>query len=476
MPVLQLSEIRLDIMKKKLCVAVAREMAVRAFLPDHMRRGAISLPAFLILLFFGLSLLLPHGVGFQHPFGLPNIDLPRIAVLSLNLAALLLVVQFRNQLTRFFEPAPLVQWLLIFIGVWQFIAAAFSSSPRGALLWAFGNWLTLWGLAFVTIAAGQSKGYWDTLAAILKIVVLIVMIWAALEWVTQGRIISYRNTWSWEMTQSSLELYRVYRLSVGPYPNNHYLSLILCTLGGFVLVSRRGSLLKSSLLVAAVASTGLVAGFVAFFGMLTANLLLERRLAAAWPLFLFLVFITTISIVDSHPYAFLTSGIHASFTQNLDTSSMPSMDASLIPNVSSTPIHRGSFIARLMNTWSVLEQVLQHPLFGFGPGAITDIAKVHTSLQCSTDLGSLFLHITESGLPIGFALLATLVVSLVRGYRSRAQESRAAALGLTGFVIITISSPVTYFWGLAFVLCGVISFYSRSGTKACGSDIAAETQ
>lgn len=440
-------------------------MAVRALWPDHMRRGAISLPAFLILLFFGLSLLLPHGVGFQHPFGLPNIDLPRLAVLSLNLAALSLVVQFRRQLACFLEPAPPIQWLLILIGVWQFIAAAFSSSPKGAFLWAFGNWLTLWGLAFVIIAAGQSRDYWGALVAILKIVVLIVMIWATLEWVTQERIITYRNTWSEDVLQNSLELKRLYRLSVGPYPNNHYLVLILCSLGGFVLGSRRGYLLKSSLLVAAVASTGAAAGFAAFFVMLVANLFLGKRLAAAWPLFLFVALMATIAVTDLTPYAFLTSGIDSATHTPL----------TLDDRGTSAPIHPGSLQARLMNTWSVFLQTLQHPLFGFGPGAVGDMARVHTSLQSSTDLGSLFLHIAESGLTVGFALLAALGISLVRGYRSRAPEPRAAALGLAGFVIVSMSSPVTYFWGLAFVLCGVIGFYSGSGIEGRGENTPSKT-
>lgn len=454
-------------MKIFFCAVAACDKVARKFWPDRMRGNAISLPAFLILIFFFLSLILPHGVGFQHPFGMPNIDLPRIMVLSLNLSSLLLFIKFRKQLACFIEPAPLVQWQLIFIGIWQFIAAAFSSSPRGALLWAFGNWLTLWGLAFAIIAAGQAKSYWDNLVALLKIVVLIAMVFAIFELVTQERLITYRNTWSSDVLQNSLELTRIYRLSVGPYPNNHYLVLILCALGGFVLGSQRGYLLKGGLLIAAVASTGVVAGFVAFFVMLVANLFLERRLAAVWPLFLFIALMATVAALSSTQYAFLTSGIDSSLHTSMQSGYGSAGERP-------APIHPGSLVARLMNTWSVLTQTLLNPLFGFGPGAVGDIARVRTSLQSTTDLGSFFLHIAESGLPVGFALLATLGTSLVRGYRSRSPEARAAALGLTGFVIVSMSSPITYFWGLAFVLCGVIIFYSGSNIETRGGDVLAK--
>ena len=45
-----------------------------------------------ILCLLAAFLLLPHGIGFDHPFGLPSLDLPRLSVFLLNLVAFSILI------------------------------------------------------------------------------------------------------------------------------------------------------------------------------------------------------------------------------------------------------------------------------------------------------------------------------------------------------------------------------------------------
>ena len=222
-----------------------------------------------ILCLLAAFLLLPHGIGFDHPFGLPSLDLPRLSVFLLNLVAfsILIIHSTSSKRKRLFLPAPQVQVCLVLIGAWQVLAALASAFPKAALMWALANWVMLWGLAFSVNAMSQFDGFSEHLINLLKAVAIILALWALGEWVTQGRVVTFRNTWPDDVLLNSLELKRIYRLSIGPYPCNHYLGVVLCTLGGFLLMDRRW-LLLGFLLLGGVLSTGFVTAFVGFTIML----------------------------------------------------------------------------------------------------------------------------------------------------------------------------------------------------------------
>ena len=95
-----------------------------------------------------LVFLLPHGIGLSSPFGLPNIDLPRLAVLGFHAIALSALV-INPPRGLFSGGMGLVRAVLLFIGSWQFLAALFSATVSGSIIWAIGNWLNIWGLAFL---------------------------------------------------------------------------------------------------------------------------------------------------------------------------------------------------------------------------------------------------------------------------------------------------------------------------------------
>src|SRR5437867_4804685 len=293
-----------------------------------------------VLFLLAAFLVLPHGIGFDHPFGLPSLDLPRLSALLLNLVALSIFIHQIRNAKELFLPAPQVQVCLVLIGGWQVLAASASASPKGSLMWGLANWVMLWGLAFSVNAMSQFDGFSEQLIKLLKAVAIILALWALGEWVTQGRVVTFRNTWPGDVLLNSLELKRIYRLSIGPYPCNHYLGIVLCTLGGFLLMDRR-RLLLGFLLLGGVLSTGFVAGFVAFAIMLIFFWGVSRSWDAVIFLSVFLVSVVTV-IALGQPTEQQTA-LEAEYGQLLAGSE-----------------HAGSPVNRIGNSVYVLQQALKH--------------------------------------------------------------------------------------------------------------------
>src|SRR5437773_294022 len=85
---------------------------------------------------FCCAVLLPQGVGFKLAPALPNIDLPRLAML-----ALLGLFVFQAPKIRFtiFNNAPRTLTMLLALAAWQFLCAFVSASPKWSAIWAIGN-------------------------------------------------------------------------------------------------------------------------------------------------------------------------------------------------------------------------------------------------------------------------------------------------------------------------------------------------
>ena len=411
------------------------------------KRDGIGLPLQQIPILFLLAafLLLPHGMGFDHPFGLPSLDLPRLAVLLFYPFAFFAFIQNIRRSKQILMPAPGVQVCLVFVACWQVLSALLSASPKGALLWAVANLVMLWGLAFFINAMGQFNDFSWHLVSLLKVtgVVLTLLAWG--EWVTQGRIFPFRNTWPDDVVWNTLNLERIYRLSIGPYPDNHYLGVALCILSGFLLIDRR-RLFLGFLLIGGVLSTGFVTGFVALTMVLIGFLYLSRSKDATILLMVFLISAGTV-ISLGQPRAGVSSA-HTPYAHILSGSD-----------------HRGSTVSRIENTISVLQQALTHSVFGFGTGAVADPARVPSELKIWSDIGGLTIHIVESGYIVGALLIVVLCLSIWRGMRSGDSVSQGGALGLIGFTITQLATPVIYFWGIALIICGLIEH--RSHLSAC---------
>jgi hypothetical protein len=344
----------------------------------------------------------------------------------------------------------LVRAVLLFIGSWQFLAALFSATVSGSIIWAIGNWLNIWGLAFLATSQrsfGENRDQWTKLFFIIGIV---LVLWGLGEGLLQQRFITVRNTWPLDMQDHSARLRRLYLLAVGPYPNNHHLGIALCAFSGFLL---RGSNYKVVIgvgLACAMLASGFVAGWLAFVLILLLNLVFSagRRTIGAWlPLALFL------------------GGLILIWRIGIPNGDIGSTDWAFLVN--SGADNRGSFDARWRGLVSAFDQFLLHPLMGFGPGAIADVKRVPTTLVLSTDLGSAFAFFVECGLPVGLLVLALVSLAIVVGLGSRDEQAISAALGLTGIVVTGLSSPASYFWGLAFVMCALI--FRARGARVKGS-------
>lgn len=385
-----------------------------------------------------LVFLLPHGIGFSHPFGLPNIDLPRLALFGFHAFALRALYLNAPQ-DLFSGSIGRARAALLFMGFWQFLAALFSVAVGGSFISAIANWLNIFGLAFLVISQRFFCEKRDQWANIFLTIGLILTLWALGEALLQERFITHRNTWSADMLDYSVRLRRLYLLAIGPYPNNQYLGIALCAFSGFLLRSSRYKIVIGIGLSVGLLSTAFVAGWLAFMLILLLNLSFsaDRKNIGEWlPLVVFLGGLALIWRV----------GIPDGNVIDTDWAFLGNDDAD----------NRGSFAARWRGLVYASSQILSHPLMGFGPGAIGDIKRVPTTLVLSTDLGSWPVFFIESGLPVGILVFVLVSVAIVTGLRSRDELAISSALGLTGIAVTGLSSPVSYFWGLAFVMCGAV--------------------
>lgn len=396
---------------------------------------------------FALVFLLPHGIGFISPFGLPNIDLPRLAVLGFHVFALL-ALGLNPPQGLFSGEVGRVRAALLFIGSWQLLSALSSAAVGGSVIWAIGNWLSIWGLAFLAISQrsfGEKRDQWTKLFFFIG---MVLVLWGLGEYLLQQRFVTVRNTWSAEMLDHSVRLRRLYLLAIGPFPNNHHLGIALCAFSGFLLRGSSQKVVVGVGLSCAMLATGFVAGWLAYVLVLLLNLVFSagRRTIGTWL-----------------PLAVFLGGLILIWRLGIPNGDIGSTDWAFLANDSAD--NRGSFDSRWRGLVSAIDQLLLHPMMGFGPGSIADVKRVPTTLVLSTDLGSVFAFFLESGLPVGLLVIALVLRAIVVGLGSRDEQAISAALGLTGIVVTGLSSPTSYFWGLAFVMCALI-FAQRAGARA----------
>ncbi len=413
----------------------------------------------LTMALFAGSILLPQGVGLPLPGGLPNLDLPRLAMLAV---ILLLVVKVTSTGRLDVRGAPRTLTLLAALSVWQMVSAAASEAPRGATVWALGNLLTTWLFAFAVISLAGGMKRREQVVRVLTVVAVLLSLWSVAEMVTQHKLVPVRNLWSGEESQSfSTSLRRLIPgssialplISIGPFAVNLTLAGVLCTLAGFLLVRGRTSArwhrFHIALLALALFATQSRAAILAFAVMVVINLaaigtLRERR---------------RLIMVVAGALVLLLGGTQLWLALSTAYADAIAADSS-----------SGSLGSRVGGLRLLADQFNRWWLVGFGPGSLFDGDRVPTSIQVFSDPGSYFAFFVESGLIAGLMLTALVVLSVRDGLRSRMVETRGAALGLIGFWITTLSSITPWGWGIALALAGLVESWTRGERRSRLSD------
>lgn len=415
---------------------------------ERTRRWGVST---VTLLLFAGAILLPQGIGVRSPAGLPNVDLPRLSAIGvIVLLVLRLLTTGRVRLGQ----APRTLVLLAFVACWQLVAALASDSPAASAMWALGNALTIWLFAFAAISLIGGDATRPRVVRMITILALILSAWSVFELVTQQKVFPSRNLWSGEGTKFSTSMRRLIPgstimlpfMSLGPFALNLTLAGALCAVGGFLLrreSGRRPRRWRIALFVLAVLATQSRAGIIAMAVMLMINSGGASRFRERWRLMVMTGGVIAIALFFGGERVWLA--VQTAFR-----------------DAGSGESSAGSFSTRFANLQSIIEGVGTWGLVGYGPGSIFDADRVVTSVKVIGDPGSYFAFFLESGLPAGLAITVIMFVSVREGLRSKLPETRAAAVGLIGFWITTLSSITPWSWGMALALAGFVEGWTRA--------------
>ena len=363
-------------------------------------------------------------------------DLPRVAILGV-----LLLLATKSILTGRFalRGARRTLTLLVGLAVWQVLSAITADARGGALTWAVGNILTMWGFA---IAVTSLTGGADQRARVARVLVLlatILALWSIGELVTQHKLFPTRNLFIESGQRFSTTLRRLIPgsrgiilpyMSIGPFASSLSFAGVLCALGGFLLVAtekaRRSTIrLRVAMFVAAVMATQSRVGVLAAAAMLAGTTLWGRSRERRWTLPVAATMVATILMLGGSQLRLAFQTAYSGVVAGEES--------------------RGSLGRRLRNLEAMRDDFGEWWLLGFGPGSLFDADRVASSVQLFTDPGSLFAFFLESGMPAGLMLTVLVVTSIRTGSRSQIAEARAAAIGLLGFSITTLSSITP--WG-----------------------------
>lgn len=423
------------------------------------------------LLFFA-SVFLPQGVGLKLAPDLPNLELPRVAMLAMIGLLILRVPQIKASA---FSHAPRTLALLATLAIWQFLPAVFSGAQKWSILWAMANVVVFWGFAFsVIVLAGrpeQSRGF----VLMLTVLIVLLSLWAALEFITQTKLVMDRNIYFGLDPQrfSPIPRRRVFidgqevlmpYMSIGPYGINVIFAGALCSLGGFMLLRKHGSLvlrgLLTGLFVFAVLSAQSRAGVVALAVMLALTFWWTKTTRERVCLVVSSVAAGLMFVLSFGIYEFFLS-----FSHNVMVPAIDSGVATAGTSVAGTAGYGlqapGSVEGRWYGLKLLWSQLGDFWLFGYGTGSLFDAERVVTSVKMISDIGSFFCFFAELGL-VGGMLLAVLVLSSVaEGVKSADWKVRAATLGLIGFGVTALVTSMPTAWGIALVMAGLIEGWSR---------------
>lgn len=404
------------------------------------------------LILFVLSILLPQGVGFRLPGGLPNLDLPRLAVLVL-LGLFFLKGLSSGRIS--INGAPRTLTLLFLLSVWQFISALVAESPSEAMIWAVGNTCNFWLFAFAIISLAGHKIKHHQVAKAFATAGIILAVWSIVELITQKKIFALRNIWAEsELQLFSTTLRRVYPslgielplMSIGPFATNHALSGALCALGGFLIFYQcklgKRCWITTVIFILAIMATQSRTGIIAATLMILISIIWDK---SGMKRFLPLIIVTAMFLI-AIVWLDLEQIIAYSFRFSDFTGEKESV---------------GTVAARAFGLQLLFEQIDKWWLFGAGPGSLFDSDRVISSIKIYSDPGSFFAFFVESGLPAGLMLSWLILTSIVDGIRSADLFTRAATIGIIGFSVTALVSLNPFGWGITLVLAGMVESWSK---------------
>lgn len=404
---------------------------------------------------FAGSVLLPQGVGLPLPGGLPNLDLPRLAVVAL--VSLFLLRTFLTGQVNL-GGAPRTMAMLALLAVWQVISA-YSTGSTGSMIWAVGNAVSFWGFGIACISLMQPNVERDRVIRMLFWVIVILAVWSVFEMVTQQKVFPTRNLWTGGGRFSTTlrrvipgAIVRLPLMSIGPYAVNLTLGGALCTLGGFLVLrpyqTGARKLLAYSLFFAAVLATQSRAALLAVTVMLILMIFFEQRMRHRVIMLSSLVAVAAALFLMAAPKIIL-------LIRYMRWEAMAGAE-----------VMGGSAGARLMGMGMLVEQVDKWWLFGTGPGSVGDTDRVSGGVQYMSDAGHLVGTYVETGLIGGSLLMFLLLFSIRDGVMSKDPYLRAAAVGLVGYFITAMISVTPWNLATALVVAGVAESWRKQERRA----------
>lgn len=444
-------------------------------LPSSRNYGAVIAIAFLVG-----TLLLPHGVGIRLPLELPKLDLPRLCMLAMVVTAGMYLILHPRRFALF-KVAPRTMALLAFIAIWQLVSALTAGKGLWSYYWVFGSIIAFWGFATAfLLLAGHPESRPRVIRALVAVAVLLAL-WSVLEFVTQEKLVAYRNLYAadpaaryWPRLHRAGEFGDFPFMSFGPYSLHHNLAAVLCALSGFLIMGpiKRAALwyfVGSLLLTVAIFSTQSRTGVVAFAALVMAGLYLQKawrsRLATACGGVLGLIlFVSLFGGVDAFKTVFLHQTDAKSTAVSLFNNAYLAPQRELGEH-QAPKYEPGEDVAsaqgRLVGLAMFFYQAEKWWLFGQGPGSSFNAERIASDVIPYADIGSFFMFMEESGLPIGFALSIIIAFSLRQGLRSEDWAVRSAALGVGSFWLFSMAGVGLYGWTVLLVLAGLIEAWSR---------------
>lgn len=452
------------------------------FFKKHLSviRGHIgALPRAKFVIAIGLLLgvlLLPQGVGFRVPFEFPRLDLPRIAALGLfTIVGIYLVCS--HQRSELFRIAPRTFALFVFIPIWQTVSAVAAGTGIWSYYWVIGNFVSFWGFAIAfVILVGHRENHALVVRALVTVGVVLAL-WSGLEFITQTKLVSYRNLYdgdpsargfSYIMRRRIHGMDELPYMSLGPYYIHHVLAAVLCTLGGFLILGqdRRSpvwQLIGSFLLTFAILATQSRAGFLAFIVLVLLCVYLlpswhSRFAILGGGIIALTLFVPLFGGLNNFKIAFMhhifgSSSILDIFGGIQAGSQDVRQEVSILASAQ----------GRIAGLFTLFSQIDQWWLFGTGPGSMINQERFTPTIISYSDQGSFIWFVVESGLPFGIALTVAMVTSLYQGLRSNDWWMRSAAAGVGSFWVFSLIQVGLPSWGIAMVLTGLIEAWSKRG-------------
>lgn len=376
------------------------------------------------------SIVAPAGIGFR--LMEINFDINKLAtclIIIFIIANLKIII--RNNESK----APIACSLLFSLSVVSVVNICMAPT-----IWSF-----YWGIYFVLanicpawVLVRISNGSEDFCVFIkqIKVIFFILLAIALIEFLSQERLVAYRNLWPAGALENQLEMKRYYRLSTGPFASNHQLGIFLFFIGALLVDFRKRLVLV--LLGVAIISTGMAAAIISFGFFLMGGAAFQIKNHQKSILPLAMTYCLIVLTLFSYPYV---------ESKLKKTAVNVSPYSHLVNNE-----HVGSVESRFKSQFEIVNDNKANMIFGVGPGALVDYERVgkYLGLVYKSDVGIIQRFFIERGLFFVLILVVFLVL-----YFKKGRLSYYEGAGLLGLSAVWLSSPYGDLLPLVFTYFGL---------------------